>query len=446
MRLEKDVLLGLAMTSLITILAAISILRPNALSVGALAGCSIVALIGIRREKTDTTSPHWRLESSKFLMSREWPGRTADPDKLVDHLVSSVEGYIKNIRNGGAPLEEAGMRKALHQRLGHVLEEVIGLPLGGKTFDVTVLLSDLRGFTTVTSGYSARDVVDILNRYFAHMCEIIYRYGGTVDKFMGDSIMALFGAPVSRPKDIEQALCCAAEMQIRMDTFNKENESLSLPHLYMGIGVNTGEVIAGKIGSDLHSEYTVIGDEVNLASRIEGYTLRGQILISQKTYSSVKDSITVKSPIQVSVKGKREPVLLYELEAIGEPYNLNVPDREARRCLRVDTNIPFKFRLCEGKVILPETYEGLILNFSTGGMLVATSADVESHSVLSFRLDEANILNMQSDDIFGMILKVNKEDRLYHVNIEFTSITPKDREAIGKLVHQLVQGTWVRGV
>jgi len=441
---ETKLLVGLAMTSLITLVAAICILRPTVLRAAALTSLSVLAFLAVRRFLADTIVSRPVPPSSVPSTSQEWPQRTGDPDKLVDRLVSSIEDFIRNIPENREPPGDATVRQELHQRLGYVVQQTTGLPVGSQALEVTVVLSDLRGFSVTTEGYSPREVVDMLNRYFDRMCEIIYRYGGTVDKFMGDCIMALFGAPVSRPSYIEHAVCCAVEMQIAMDAFNKENEELGMPTFYMGIGINTGEVIAGKIGSNLHSEYTVIGNEVNLASRIEAYTLRGQILISERTFSRIKDLVRVENPIHVSVKGKHEPTPLYELLSIGEPYNLQVPEREARRSLRVEVNIPFEFQICEGKVIRSETYEGRILNISSGGMFACTLAEVEPYFNMTFRL-EFNILGVKSSDIYGKILRVKKSAELYEMNIEFTAINPQDRNAIKELVNQIVPSSYTPG-
>ena len=435
MKPKERILLGLTVGVLIPFCAALVLLRPDTLTAVCLLVCTALALFVAWLILVGLPS------SPVPSISRQWPNRTADPDKMVDRLVSEVEEYIVDVHESKDRLSDTGVRQSLHRRLASVVEEAIGLQVASQTLEVTVLLSDLRGFSVITESYSPLEVVDMLNRYLAQMCAIIYRHGGTVDKFMGDSIMALFGAPVSRPDPITQAIRCAVEMQIAMDSFNKENQGLGLPTLYMGIGLNTGEVVAGKIGSDLHSEYTVIGEDVTLASRIEAYTLRGQILISQATYSRVKDLVRVADPIQVSVKGRREPMPLYELLEIGDPYNLKVPEREARRSLRVDVNIPFTFQICEGKVVYPKAHEGRILNISTGGMFAATFDEVEPYFNMKFK-PVFTALGGSSDDIFGKILRVKKEAGLYEMNIEFTAVKPKDVTALKELVDHVVQSSF----
>lgn len=435
---ESRLLLTLAITLLIILVMAINFMRPSVLSVAALIVCIFVTLFVFRWIIKETSSSKRLLSSARPNSSNRLdngPERPGDPDKLIDRLVFTVEDIINHRSENPTSFDNAALRRELHKRLGNVIEESIGFQMGGKNKEVTILFSDLRGFSVLSEGYSAREVVEMLNRYFSHMCEIIYRYGGTVDKFIGDSIMALFGAPMSRPNDIERAVCCAAEMQIRMDTYNKENEVLGLPKLYMGIGMNTGEVAAGKIGSDLHSEYTVIGNEVNLTSRIEAYTLRGQILFSEKTYMGVKDLVTVGDPIYVPVKGERDPVALYELLAIGDPYNLKVPEREARRSLRVNTEIPFKYQLLEGKVALPTWYDGHIRNISPDGMFAKTMDDVEPYCNVIFKID-AKLLNIETDEIYGKVVKSIKGENACGMHIEFTTIKPEDRAALKEFVNK----------
>lgn len=437
MKSESRFLLTLATTLLLILVLAINLIRPSVLSVASLITCVLVTFFVFRWIIKETaSSKRASALSTQPALSKtpfKWPERPGDPDKLIDRLVSAVEDILSEVPQNPGTLDGPSLRRELHRRLGNVIEESVGFQLGGQNKEVTILMADLRGFSVLTEGYSARVVVEMLNRYFSHMCEIIYRHGGTVDKFIGDSIMALFGAPVSRSNDVERAVCCAVEMQIIMDAYNRENQDLGLPKLYMGIGINTGEVAAGKVGSVLHSEYTVIGDEVNLTSRIEAYTLRGQILVSEKTHSEVKDLVTVGDPIYVPFKGKREPVALYELLAIGEPYNLKVPEREARRSLRVKTEIPFKFQLTEGKAALPTLYDGRIMNISPDGMFVRTATQVRPYFNMIFRID-ANVLNLETEQIYGKVIESTKMEDCCEMHVEFTTIKPQDRAAIKELI------------
>lgn len=441
MKPETKLVEGSAITFLIALLAAIHALQPSGLSAAALASAGLLVILALRRLQAGN-NPSGRVPSvSPHALSHGWSSRGQNPDRLLDQLVPRVTDFITNVREGGGVVDEAKIRQELHRSLACYLAESDGLADEGHITEITIVLSDLRGFSVMTQGCTAPEVVDMLNRYFTRMCEIIYHWGGTVDKFMGDSVMALFGAPVNRGKETEHAVCCAAEMQIAMDGFNKENQTLGMPNLYMGIGINTGRVVAGKIGSDLHSEFTVIGDEVNLASRIEAYTLRGQILLSENTHGRIKDLIRVREPIYVSVRGKSQPVPLYELLAIGEPFNLQVPDREARRSVRADVNIPFEFQICEGKVARSDSFEGQIMNISSGGMLAKTSAPVEPHFNIKFGL-RGKVLGVESKDIYGTILRTKKNDETSEMNIEFTIIDPEDRELIQGLVNRIVRGTY----
>jgi len=441
MKAEKKFLEGMAITSLMTVLLAINILRPSSLSLAALAASTILVALVVRRLLATSNTPRSALSSFAPPILNYWTKTNNDPEKLTERLVSVVQDLVTGIREEGKNLDGSEMRQELQRRVGEVVQEAMGFQMGGQIIEATILFSDLRGFSVMTQDCSAPEVVDMLNRYYTRMCEIIYSHGGKVDKFIGDSIMALFGAPGGMRKEIEHALCSAAEMQIGMEDFNAENEKLGMPKLYMGIGINTGKVVAGKMGSNLHSEYTVIGNEVTFASRIEAHTLRGQILMSQNTYERVRDLIRVDEPICVSIKGKSEPVPLYELVSIGDPYNLQVPDREVRRSLRVDVNIPFEFQVCQGKLVCPDTHEGRILNISSGGMFASTFIRVEPYSNIKFRL-QPNVLGVQSDDIYGTILNSERNAELYEMNVEFTTIGPKDRNEISEMVDRIVRSSF----
>ena len=366
--------------------------------------------------------------------------QTKNPGKRAKLLLAPSFQFINELKN--SDIDHSVIKKntrALSNELNQLSKKLDWLNFERSKHEATVLISDLRGFTTISDTYAADEVVDLLNRYFEHMCSIIHKHGGTIDKLIGDSIMAVFGTPDRSKKNVMNAISCAAEMQITMNKFNRENQTLGMPSLYMGIGLNTGEVVSSKVGSEIYNEYTVIGSNVNLAARIESSTVRGQILISESTFQRAKNYIKVRDPMQVIVKGKREPVSMYELLSVSKPRELKVPEREIRRTPRVDVNIPFKFHVCEGKIITSEEYVGQISNISTGGMLAYTDHEIDPYFFIRFTLD-FNVLGIEGNDIYGKILKVTKIDAGYEINVEFTIIDPEDRHAIQDLVNNTLAG------
>jgi adenylate cyclase len=188
----------------------------------------------------------------------------ADRQELISRLVE-IFNLDRTVASPDAAARLQAISAAVHSAADHATDS--------ETRRVTILLSDLRGFTATTEKFPAMDMVAALNRYLERMTEIILRYGGSIDKFMGDAIMVLFGAPHMLDNDIEAALACAIEMQLAMDDINAQNQQHGMAPLYMGIGINTGDVVVGHLGSRLHSEYTVIGDQVNLTSRVEAHSL-----------------------------------------------------------------------------------------------------------------------------------------------------------------------------
>ncbi len=201
-----------------------------------------------------------------------------------------------------------------------VAERVIsdGADLGGEDVAATALFADIRDFTGLSERLPAHQVVDILNRYYTRMVDVIVAEGGIVNKFGGDSLLAIFGVPIRQPDHALRAVRAAWQMNRALAEFNAEQISLGLPPLTIGIGVSSGEMIAGNIGGEARLEYTVIGDPVNVASRLESLTKQFDktILISEDTANLINDASTKFEPVEkVKVKGKTEPKLIYGLVA-----------------------------------------------------------------------------------------------------------------------------------
>jgi len=203
-----------------------------------------------------------------------------------------------------------------------LLNDPDALKLGGDRRKITILMSDLRGFTRMSEHASAEQVVSVLNNFLSVMVEIIMRNNGTIDNIIGDAILVLFGAPVAREDDAERAVACALEMQQGMARVNEINRDMGLPEVAMGIGINTGEVIAGNIGSEMHMKYSVIGSPVNLAARIEGLTTAGQILSSAQTLKEVGDILQYEDHGAFELKGFDQPVPVFDITGIGGAFGI----------------------------------------------------------------------------------------------------------------------------
>jgi adenylate cyclase len=195
-----------------------------------------------------------------------------------------------------------------------MLENPESFKLGGVTQTITVLFADIRGFTRIAEHAAPEKIVDLLNRYFSAMTDIIFAHGGTLDKYLGDGLMALFGAPTTTPKDANNALSAAVAMQRRMIGINAELREEGFPEIGVGIGLHTGEVIVGYIGSERRSEYTAIGDTVNTSSRLESNAKGGQILVSEATAKAAQTRYELTPRDPIAVKNREQPVPLFEVQ------------------------------------------------------------------------------------------------------------------------------------
>jgi adenylate cyclase len=218
-----------------------------------------------------------------------------------------------------AKLEAEAVTRERFQRLlspaiaEQVLSGKVEVKKGGELRDTTILFTDIRGFTAWSESRAAQNVVEMLNEYFELMVEIIFEHEGTLDKFVGDEIMALFGAPVAHPNDPYRAVKTAIEMLEVLEQFNQQRLAAGEDKVTIGIGINTGEVVAGYLGSSKALEYTVIGDAVNTGSRLCSLAKAGEIIISENTYNRVKDHFEVVELPPTSLKGKSKPLKIFNV-------------------------------------------------------------------------------------------------------------------------------------
>ena len=233
---------------------------------------------------------------------------------IVTMIIAYVHRYIIEEKNK-EKVENALGKYMSEDVKKRVLQNIDNLGLGGKKSTATVLFSDIRGFTSLSESMSAQKVSQLLNEYFSAMEPIVSKYNGIINKFIGDAIMAVFGEPIQDENHPKNAVKCGFEMLNKVKELNKKWESEGNTPIQIGVGISTGEVFVGNIGSERRMEYTVIGDTVNLASRLESYNkiYKTHILISSKTYENAADIITVNKISNAEIRGKAAKIDIYEV-------------------------------------------------------------------------------------------------------------------------------------
>jgi adenylate cyclase len=305
----------------------------------------------------------------------------------------------------------------------NLLERPEGLKLGGDRREITILTSDLRGFTTLSERMPPEEVIHVLNLYLEYMADVINRYQGTIDEFMGDGILALFGAPTAREDDALRAVACACAMQLAMGAVNERLKQMGLPPLEMGIGINTGEVVVGNIGSEKRTKYGIVGSPVNLTYRIESYTRGGQILVTAETLAAAGDTVKVNGKKQVQPKGM-QPITIYEVYGVGGFHNLYLP-KDEEVFVPIPKPIALHYAVLEGKQISQTVRKGSLIKLSSrGAAMQVEQADALPTEFTNLKLNL--LLSNQplrfSEDIYAKVSE-QQPDRGYCL-IHFTAVPP----------------------
>jgi adenylate cyclase len=243
---------------------------------------------------------------------------STDDLDLLNAIAVATSMAVDNALTHEQLLKEALARAAYGRFMPqHVIDEILtnpgALSLGGNNQLVTILFSDVRGFTSMSGRLPPETVVQLLNRYFAEMTPIVFEHHGVLDKYMGDGLMALFGVPYESQDGASNAVSAAISMQRRIVKLNEELEARGLPAIQIGVGINTGMVTVGYIGTEQRTDYTAIGDAVNLSARFEKLAQGQQILIGQSTFDAIGEKLPTRACGEAQVKGKSEPVQVYEV-------------------------------------------------------------------------------------------------------------------------------------
>jgi|GEM_PF-2465495 len=294
--------------------------------------------------------------------------------------------------------------------------------LGGEKRSVTIMMSDLRGFTSLAERLEPEQVVQVLNTYFEIMVEVLLKYNATINEIIGDALLVIFGAPQKMPDRAERAIACSIEMQNAMVKVNEENRQQGLPEIEMGIGLNEDKVIVGNIGSSKRSKYGVVGSGVNMTSRIESYSVGGQILISDSVRKQAGEILRIDEQREIIPKGAEAPLKIYEVGGIGAPYNLALEEKDPS-LIALGRRVPLLYTALDGKDVGREQLNGLVSRLSKKGAEIELEEPLELLANIKMNLGDVPE-ELASKDFYGKVIQcIGKDEQRYIVR--FTSASPE---------------------
>jgi class 3 adenylate cyclase len=329
-------------------------------------------------------------------------------------------------RDREARLEE--MTTLLKKMFGRYLSEEVmntiierpdSIKLGGEKRKVTMMMTDLRGFTQLSERLDPEKVMALLNRYFDVMMRICKKYHGTINDIFGDALLVTFGAPQEMEDHAQAAVACAIEMQNAMKVVNEENVHRGLPKLDMGIGLNTADVVVGNIGTEERAKFGVVGSGVNMTSRIESYTVGGQILISESVRQEAGEVLRIDGQLDVHPKGAETPLTICDVGGISGNYNLTLEEKDLKLVI-LSRRILLEYRMLEGKHEGKVELRGFIVKLSKKGAEIDMEGPVELMTNLKMRLGEVDEM-LATKDFYGKVIERSGENGHIYT-VRFTSL------------------------
>jgi adenylate cyclase len=265
-------------------------------------------------------------------------------------------------------------------------------------------------------------VIEFLNLYLEAMVDVISRYEGTIDEIIGDAILVIFGAPVACEDHATKAVACGLAMQLAMPEVNRRLAAKRAGELEMGIGIHTGRVIVGNIGSLRRTKYAAVGSNVNLAGRIESFTTGGQLLISENTREKIKSPLRIDGQFQVEPKGAAHRLQLFEIGGIAEPFNLSLPARSKALC-PLPQPLPIRFTVLEEKFVGRTVYAGKLTAVSELEAGIESELALAPLSNLKIELEPQAGANPRGEiyaKVIGPVADASRQTRIH-----FTSVSPE---------------------
>jgi adenylate cyclase len=343
-------------------------------------------------------------------------------NEKVDQATTALQRKSAELARAHELVRRAFGRYVSEEVAESLLRSPEALDLGGEEREATILMSDLRGFTAMVARLTPHEAFEVLNLYLEAMVDVVGRYQGTIDEIMGDAVVVIFGAPVACAEHAEKAVACGLAMQLAMADVNRRLTAKGAPELEMGIGIHTGRMIVGNIGSVRRTKYTAVGTSVNLVGRIESFTIGGQVLVSEDTLEKITATLRIDGQFEVEPKGASRRLFLYEIGGIGEPFDLWLPPK-TKPLRPLALPLPIQFTVLEEKFVGRTVHDGHVTALTDLEASIRSALPLAVLSNLRITVTTTSHDN-PAGEIYGKVVEP-VADASGETRIRFTSITPE---------------------
>jgi class 3 adenylate cyclase len=375
-------------------------------------------------------------EAVQYIFPEDLPREIAEILETRENMLNTIMETSKKRLELVNFVRETFGRYLSQKVVDEILASPDGRKTGGRRETVTILMADLRGFTKLSESRDPEEMVRLLNRYLERMSAVIVGYDGIIDEILGDAILAVFGVPEPRSDDACRAVACAVAMQNSLVDLNAAFTEEGYPPLEMGIGVNTGSVIVGNIGSEVRMKYGVVGTAINSAAGIESNAVGGQVLIGEATYRETADKVSADPPQTVMLKGMKSPLVFYSVYRIADPYDLELTFRAPDEA-EAEIALPFHLWPITEKRVEGGAAGGETVRISDSYMDVRVDQPLEPFANVKLRFEfcvDAHCF----EDMYAKVLSREKGPDgapLYRIGI--TAMETGDRQILKKWMKEV---------
>jgi class 3 adenylate cyclase len=357
-----------------------------------------------------------------------------DFSDAFNSMTQQLKDTYEELERRNAFIRKTFGRYTSNEIVEALLDVPDGLELGGEKREVTIMMSDLRGFTALAERLEPTDVVSLLNHYLSAMVDPIQQNSGTIDEIIGDAILVLFGAPISLKDAPRRAIRCALQMQKAMASVNAYNLERGWPEIEMGIAIHTGDVVVGNIGSTKRSKYGVVGRTVNLTARIESFTVGGQVLISPSVMGAVKEGLFLGNNIEIHAKGMREALQCRELLGLEGHPELAL-DNDTTDFTLLGQPLPILFVRLTEKHLAEQSEVAVLLALSHRRAIMETESVLSCYDNIMLQLGGPE-RDADGEALYAKVIRLVEEAKNQYL-IHFTSVSPGMRKRLEALTGPL---------